>query len=317
MSQTAPLWRRLLLDVRQGRIPGSLRVRQEAHFLLASARAAVRPPAPRESEIHVFVLWSKALVQQQRILDDIAGTFRIRDVHRVSWPVDGFSRNLTRFYGGLLPPRAEKERHCGTDPFLVVVVEDAEPLYRPRRTPAGIVNARTFDAKQRHRSWTGGGHRIHASLNPGEAEHDLFLLLGRTSASYLASSDGWDGEITAGPTAVRGANGWLSVAELLAAVEVATPYVLLGERDANDRPPSLELLVANRTRAALTANVAVEDVTRDRPRVRVAGEQLELALSAVGDGSQPRRRQRELLEERVLDRHGRFVPAAGRSDAPR
>lgn len=304
---TAPLWRRLLLDVRQGRIPGWLRVRQEAHFLLASGKAAVRPPAPRPSEIHVFVLWSKALVQQQRILDDIAGTFRIRDVSRVSWSVEGFSRNLTRFYGGLLPPRAEKERHCGTDPFLVVVVEDAAPLYRPRRTPAGIVNARTFDAKQRHRSWTGGGHRIHASLNPREAEHDLFLLLGRTSASYLAASDEWDGEITVGPTALRGADGWLSVDELLAAVEVATPYVLLGE---SSSPPSLELLVANRTRAALTANVGIEDLTHDRPRVRVAGEQLELALSGVGDGSRPRRHQRRLLEERVLDHRGRFVPPA-------
>ncbi len=162
-----------------------MRVRQEAHFLLASARARFRPsPEAREPEIHVFVLWSNALGQEERILRDISDEFVVRDVRRVSWPAAEFSWNLTRFYGGTLPPRAEKERHCGTDPFLVVVVEDPEPSYAPRRTPKGVVNARTFDAKQRHRRWTGGGHRIHASLDPTEAEHDLFLLLGRRTAEY-------------------------------------------------------------------------------------------------------------------------------------
>ena len=303
-----PLWRRLLLDVRQGRAPGWLRVRQEAHYAAASARAALRPPEPRGPEIHVFVLWSKALVQQQRILDDVAGAFRIREVSRVRWPVEEFSRNLTRFYGGLLPPRAEKERHCGTDPFLVVVVEDPDPVYRPRRTPAGIVNAHTFDAKQRHRSWTGGGHRIHASLNAREAEHDLVLLLGRTSASYLGAAGEWDGEIADGPTELKGARGWQSVSELLEAIDAATPYVLLAEHAETDgKPPSLELLVVDRTRAALTANAPIEALTLDRLQVDVAGAPLVLVLTGVGDGSLARRRQRALLERRVVDPLGRFV----------
>lgn len=309
----SPLWRRLLTDARQGRVPGALRVRQEAHFLVASVRAAMRPPQPPGPEIHVFVLWSNALVQQERILGDIASEFEIREVTRVRWPVTEFSRNLTRFYGGLLPPRAEKERHCGTDPFLVVVVEDRDPLYGPRRTPAGIVNARMFDAKQRHRRWTGGGHRIHASLDPREAEHDLVLLLGRASADYRAPSGRWDGAITEGPTALAGAGGWASVSELLAAVEVATPYVLLAERDGE--PPSVEVLVRNRTRAALTANVPVDQVRRDRAEVVVAGAPLGLVLREVGDGTLPRRRQRSLLDGRARAADGRFVPG-GLGTAP-
>ena len=282
MSKGDPLWRRLAADARHGRFPGYLRVRQEAHFLLASARALIRPPRQaREPEIHVFVLWSNALSQEQRILRDISDEFVVLDVRRVSWPVPEFSWNLTRFYGGTLPPRAEKEMHCGTDPFLVVVIEDSTPTYAPRRTPKGVVNARTFDAKQRHRRWTGGGHRIHASLDPIEAEHDLFLLLGRRTDDYRATRVPWNGEIAAGPDGPVGAAGWESVAELLTAIEVATPYVLLAES-----ADELEVQVQDPTRAALTANVPAAEIgTRERHELLVAGRPFALALRSAGKGS--------------------------------
>ena len=266
-------------------MPGALRLRQEAHFLLASARSLLRPAERiREPEIHVFVLWSNALSQEERILRDLADEFTIREVRRVSWPASEFSWNLTRFYGGTLPPRAEKERHCGTDPFLVVVIEDSTPTYAPRRTPKGVVNARTFDAKQRHRRWTGGGHRIHASLDPVEAEHDLLLLLGRRTDDYRTSRAPWNGEITAGPEGPVGAHGWASVAELLSAIEVATPYVVLDQGD-----DELELLVPALTRAALTANVPAAEIEEGAShQLVVAGRPFTLVLRDGAERKRPR-----------------------------
>jgi len=226
---------------------------------------------------------------------DISSEFVVRDVRRVSWPLPEFSWNLTRLYGGTLPPRAEKERHCGTDPFLVVVVEDPEPTYAPRRTPKGVVNARTFDAKQRHRSWTGGGHRIHASLDPIEAEHDLFLLLGRRTDDYRSPSAAWNGEIVAGPEGPVGARGWESVAELRTAIEVATPYVLLAEGE-----KELEVLVEDLSRAALTANIPAAEIGSARHEILVAGRPFALVLRSAGDGTLEQSRLRSSTVRRFF-----------------
>src|SRR5437870_2662005 len=87
-------------------------------------------------------LVQSALDEAPRILTDIEQNFVIRDVFMVEWSKQDFSRSLTRFYGGLLPDNAEKETHCGTDPFLVAVVEDRGPVYAPRRSPKASVNVR-------------------------------------------------------------------------------------------------------------------------------------------------------------------------------
>lgn len=245
------LWERLADDVRRGRFPGSHRLRQEAWLLRSRLRALFVRHRHADREIHVFVLWSRALEAYGEILGDIEGNFLIRDVFRVSWSKDQFSRSMTRFYGGLLPPNAEKEEHCGTDPFVVVVVEDERPRYGARRSPKPSVNVRMFDAKQRYRSWTGGGHRIHASVDPAEAEHDLFLLLGRRSDEYLEAEGRWTGEIGE-EGELAGARGWRDLDELITALEVATESQRLPP--AEHASPALRMVVKNRVRAALTAD---------------------------------------------------------------
>jgi peptidoglycan/xylan/chitin deacetylase (PgdA/CDA1 family) len=257
------LWRRLAADVRRGEFPGWHRLRQEGWLLRARARALfVRAPQPAR-ELHVFVIWSRALDAYTAIFQDIESHFLIRDVFRVTWSKEEFSRSMTRFYGGLLPPNAEKEKHCGTDPFMVVVVEDERPRYGPRRAPKASVNTRMFDAKQRYRALTGGGHRIHASVDPVEAEHDLFLLVGRRTEDYLEVHGRWDGKV-AEVRELAGAEGWRDVDQLLTALEVATRSERLPS--VSQETPALRMVVENRVRAALTANA--------RPRLGVLDSQL-------------------------------------------
>jgi len=245
------LLQRLADDVRRGKFPGSHRLRQEAWLLRSRLRALFVRHRHADREIHVFVLWSRALDAYAEILRDIEGNFLIRDVFRVSWSKDQFSRSMTRFYGGLLPPNAEKEEHCGTDPFVVVVVEDERPRYGARRSPKPSVNVRMFDAKQRYRRWTGGGHRIHASVDPVEAEHDLFLLLRRRSEEYLPVEGRWTGEIKE-VRELAGAGGWRDLDELVTAIEVATEAQRLPP--AEHASPALRMVVQNRVRAVLTAD---------------------------------------------------------------
>ena len=271
------LLQRLLADVRGGKFPGSHRLRQEAWLLRARARALFVRPHHADREIHTILIWSRALDAYGAILHDIEGHFLIRDVFRVSWSKEEFSHSMARFYGGLLPPNAEKEEHCGTDPFMVVVVEDDRPRYGPRRSPKDSVNIRMFDAKQRYRSWTGGGHRIHASVDPVEAEHDLFLLLGRRADDYLQVESRWTGEVGE-VRELAGTGGWRDVDELVTAIGVATPSQRLPP--AAHTTPGLRMLVENRVRAVLTAdarphfgrlNSRLHDVT-------VAGEPIVLEL---------------------------------------
>jgi hypothetical protein len=175
------------------------------------------------SEPCVFVLWERARSSQQRILDDIARRLDLCAVLEVTWPPESFSRNLTRLYGEALPSGSDKERQCGTGPFLVVVAADREPHYGLRRTTKGFhrVNTRLARAKRRYRRWTGGGFRVHGSLGLAEAERDLQLLLGVPANTF--SGVRWDGVVRAGGAE---ATAWASVPDLVAAIAAATPATL-------------------------------------------------------------------------------------------
>jgi peptidoglycan/xylan/chitin deacetylase (PgdA/CDA1 family) len=264
-------------------------VRQAGWLLRARTQALVRrAPERHDREIHAFVLWSRALDRYDDILRDIEERFVIRDVFEVDWSEPDFSTNMTRFYGGLLPANAEKEKHCGTDPFRVVVVEDRNPRYAPRPSPRGIVNTRMFDAKQRYREWTGGGHRIHASVDTAEAQHDLFLVARRRPGDYVASGESWDG-VVKNVGALRGSAGWSDIGELLAAVSVATTCERIGAGD-------LVLRVGNSRRAALTAGARsiTGDVDSVHHEVTVGGESVPLTLLSTRQPLVARRRRRGL-----------------------
>lgn len=133
-----------------------------------------------EDELHLFILWEHARVLQDRIIHDIKDNFELLDIIEIKWDTANFAHNLKCFYGVNLPKNSKKEQHCGNGPFLLLIVRDAEPLYRRRRTSSGskIVNVNLFDSKEMYRKWLGGGHKVHASNDVEESNHDLKLLLG-------------------------------------------------------------------------------------------------------------------------------------------
>jgi peptidoglycan/xylan/chitin deacetylase (PgdA/CDA1 family) len=289
------------------------RLRQGVWLLKGLVRAPFvgwRRPGP---EIHVFVVWSHALEALPEILADIEHRFLIRDVFRIDWGKDNFSRSMARFYGGVLPPNAKEEEHCGTDPFMLVVVEDERPHYGPRPAPKGVVNVAMFDAERRYRGWTGGGHRVHATVNPAEAEHDLFLLLGRRAADYLAVADRWDGQVRE-HGALIGADSWSDVDELLTALEVSISLDVVPR--ASGPATALRLVVDDRVRAALTANARPRSGELDSELHDVMIDQkptaLELLQPTHASLPNPTARLREGAEgslRRVQSARGRGIPS--------
>jgi hypothetical protein len=262
-----------------------------------------------EPEIHLFLLWSNALHRSKDIIADIRSRFTIRSVVSVEWSREHFAQNLTRFYGQSLVAGSEKEIHCGVGPFLVVVVEDRQPSYARQKTSRGKaeVNASMFHAKRRYRRWTGGGHRVHATLTARESDKDIFLLLGRRAASYeIGASGEWDGTILAERRDLIGANGWKSRSELLTALEASIGYVALADHAEEADDAILALLVDDRWWAARIANGVGDD--DEHLRVLVAEDQHVLVLSEPGDGSLDHVWQRELKGRAERNSDGVLVP---------
>lgn len=221
--------------------------------------------------VYAFVLWETARGEQDRILADLHRTFRVLQEVEVTWtPDDTFARSLTRMYGDALPPGSDKERHGGTGPFLLVVVEDRRPRLRPRRTGRGrrVVNARVYDARLRYRQWTGGGYRVHASDSVAETERNLVLLLGE-GLDAVRRQGRSAGRRQAGDLA--GTHGWADREQLLVALAAygAVPH-------GPQREGRLEVLAPDAWWAEHVAGG-----TELRPGVRqvqVAGQPLELAV---------------------------------------
>ena len=45
-------------------------------------------------EIHLLIIWSKALAQKDKILSDLKGRFDILEISNITWSLDKFSENL-------------------------------------------------------------------------------------------------------------------------------------------------------------------------------------------------------------------------------
>lgn len=178
-------------------------------------------PRPRPG-IYLFVLWSEARREEDRIVADLGAHFTVLDAVEVAWTAgETFARNLTRMYGDALPPGSEKEVHCGSGPFLAVIVEDRRPRYRIRRTAQGLKlqNSSILDARHRYRMWTRGGYRVHASDSVAETGRNLALLFGMRTVEFRHRRPSVGGVRRWNSDPV-GTNGWDSLGQLVLALEV-------------------------------------------------------------------------------------------------
>jgi hypothetical protein len=256
------------------------------------------------SELHLILVWHNALGQADRILADAEEHFTVHDVLRVHWSAERFSRNLTKFYDDDLPPGSDKERHCGVGEFMLIVVEDESPEHGRRTVSRGgveRVSTKMHAAKTRYREWTGGGHRIHTSLDSREFARDSFLLLGRQAERYRPGAPPWDGEISDLRVDLVGTDGWDDVQQLVHGLELTGPFVVLERTAAGD----LTLLVEDFWSATVMATGAKPAEERfGRHELVVGGRPCTLELHEVGGGHLDPDWQADMLARRVRDAEG-------------
>ena len=166
--------------------------------------------------LHVFLIWENGRKQEDKIINDIASKYDIKQVFSVNWPKAEFANNLSRFYGKRLPTGCKKEKECGTGEFTLILCVDNNPIMVDHaHHPNEKSNKHPLQDKYTYRQWTGGGYLVHASDNFNETNDNLLILLGKTADECLQEySQSWNGKRIAISGSIIGANGWENETEL-------------------------------------------------------------------------------------------------------
>lgn len=264
-------------------------------------------------ETHLFVVWEHGRHVADRIVADIERHFTVLAGFEVTWSQGAEPRHFSRLYGQSLPADSDKVRRCGLGPFLLLVVRDRTPRYAARRKwgKRVVVNTRLFDAKERYRGWT-GGHQVHNSTDQAEADRDLLVLLGRRRQEFEELSAPWDGRFLPVVRDPAGSDGWDDLDQLLTAVDLTLPSLVLPEREPGEDRLRLLVEVAFDHWGVEWLVAAPNDVPLAQRGaefpILVAGRPTLLELHRIGDGHMPTGWQRALLDHRVRDADGRWVP---------
>lgn len=271
-----------------------------------------------KEELHLFIIWENARNKQKEIIDDIKNSFVILNVYEIKWDKECFSENLSRFYGTNLPKGSGKELHCGTGKFLLIIVKDTNPIYEERQTSKGvkIVNVNMFDKKEQYRALTDGGHKIHATNDENETNHDITLLLGKNVEDYLkANNCEWDGNIQEYNNNLIGFGEWDSVLQMFYALNNCIEYAILRnyeslpneiyENDHND----IDIICKSLDDAAyiLNANPVFEEEYRVHYKTKVDGKIAYFDLRYIGDNYYYKKIEEKILENRIYNMKGFYT----------
>ena len=269
-------------------------------------------------EVHLFIIWENARNKQKEILEDINSNFEIIKIYEMEWSKEKFSEDLSRFYGTNLPNGSHKEKHCGTGKFVLIIVKDKKPIYEERMTSKGtqIVNINMFDKKEEYRELTGGGHKVHATNNETETNHDLTLLLGKNIEDYLKeNSKKWNGKIEEKKQDLIGNNGWKNAKEMFYALNNCTKYAIL--RNYEVLPEEIYINEHNdidlicESKEDVTYILNAEPVHKEEYRVqykaKVENKIAYFDLRYIGDNYYDEKMEKNILNNRVYNEKGFFT----------
>jgi len=277
--------------------------------------------SPINSELHLIVLWNKGLSIKNRVLNHIRGCENLETLEEINirWSKGKTKSNFSRFYGIKLRDVRWKIKECGKGDFLMITIIDNSPMYEERETSRGkeSVNSNIFDLKQLFREWSGGGHKVHTTNNIVETEHDIALLLGKSSKDYLAElRGGGEHRVRDFNEDIVGANGWESLSQFFYILNSTINYVVVRNYEylpcdyTSEEHGDIDIICSDYEEMKLITNA--KKVFRGRNRVHcsvnIAGKGVLFDFRFVGDDYYCIEWQQKILRERILE-NGIFVPS--------
>ncbi|MCI8273617.1 MAG: hypothetical protein HFJ55_06010 [Clostridia bacterium] len=270
----------------------------------------------KQKETHLFILWENAIYKKQEILAEIKEKFDIINVYEIEWSQEKFIENIIRFYGTNLPNAEEKAEHCGKGKFLLIIVNDENPIYEKRNTSTGekVVNINMFDCKEMFRQMTGGGHKVHATNDEIETNHDITLLLDKNLKDYLKEITKEE-EIISIKKDLFGAENWKSVNDMFYALNNCLNYAIL--RNYESLPDEIyvnghndiDIICDSYENAiyVLNAEKVFPEEYRIHYRTKVEDKYANFDLRHIGDNYYCKELEERILKNRVFNEKGFFT----------
>ena len=274
-----------------------------------------------KKELHLVIIWENGRYKEKEIIKSISEKFELVEKYKINWNKNLFGKNLTTFYGTNLPPKSEKENHCGKGEFLLIIFYDNDPNYGYVETSRGTerVNTNIFACKEKFRDLTGGGHKIHSTNSPLETNHDLTLLLGINYNDYeislknkLDKNKENENIVKNIPNNIIGVNGWESLEQLFYVMNSSLDYVVmrnfeyLPDNRFSKEHGDIDFLVKDLDQAVYITNA--QRLYKKRYKINVDGKDVLVDFEHVGDGSYDQKWQNNILKKKILVKNSFYVP---------
>lgn len=270
-------------------------------------------------ELHIIVIWQNARYKEKEILEDIQKHLKIAECIEIEWNPKNIASNFTRFYGVKLPNRSFKEKECGSGKFLLVTVFDEKPHYEYMETSRGfeLVNKNLFELKNKYRSWTRGGHKIHSTNTIQETNHDITLMLGVNYDDYISSApQKWNGKIKKIKRDITGYGGWKSLEEFFYVLNSTVKYCVLRNYEIlpgqfnSDLHGDIDILTDNYSDMVYITNAVpvFKKKYRVHHKVKINNEDVLFDFRFVGDNYYCYEFEENILNNRIINDKNIYIP---------
>ncbi len=272
-------------------------------------------------QLYLFIIWEKSRHKSDLIINDIKTKFVIKEIFEVKWNEEYFLNNLIRFYGNSLPDVKKKALLSGTGSFLLILVQDQNPNFIDDIGIYGKlkINENIVKNKKKYRKWIGKEYSIHGSISEKETNHDLTLLLGKTSfevANELPVH--WNGSIKKLELDLFGHGGWNNMRQFFKMLNGTIKYVILRnfedlpEKFSSDEHNDIDILTNDTIIVPYVCMTSGNSPPKEKlPGSIKIGKKIALIdWKHPGDEYYDKRWYENILKKIVLHKNGFYVPSS-------
>ncbi|EAP95078.1 hypothetical protein [Vibrio splendidus] len=263
-------------------------------------------------ERHLILIWSEAKDQRDRIIEDVKKHLELIHAETVRWTPELFAENLSRLYGQSLPNNSFKQKHCGTGHITILIVDDHAPKYEVHDigSSRGFVslNSNIYNLKIKYREWTGGGHKVHATNDLLESEHDILLLCHKKPNEFVRSTYDLDSIVDRD---LLGAGGFENLYIFQDVIKTCNDYVFLRGEVSEELflgKEDLDILVAEKLDFIFNLNLLHQGkkFSSTRYQAKIGDEYIHIDVNSIGDNTYDREWQKKMLKTRRLSNDGLY-----------
>jgi len=270
--------------------------------------------------IQCFCIWSAARNKEKEIIQLIRDNFIILKIYEVNWTKEKFGKNLSAFYADDFCNNPYQLEMRGDGEFIFIITENLTPILEKRKGNRGevIVDPKSFDLKKRVRAILGTSS-FHATNDEKEARRAVALITHKSLDDFLLTET-LDGKIEKLFQDTPGVNGWKNLKDFFYVLNECCNYCVLRtfeslpDTHTYEKNGDIDLLIDDmQAFLSILRPASGVDVNAFKffnwENMGVDNPSLLFHPKFVGDNYYPIGMQKAILETRVLNDKGIYVPS--------